>query len=154
MGGTSDANIAASVKEWRVVLNCSGSFGPRLCDEMADQACGVPETLHLRIATDHGSAAGLIRAGWSANSLVDGRRAGAGARLKSFRTWLGEGDGVSKSRLDHELVVCAADGCPKAASIIHSDVPYCGKHALEAWQREEDEFQSNKNARTRLSTCA
>ncbi len=75
-------------------------------------------------------------------------------RPKPFRTWLEKGDGVSKSRLDDELVVCAADGCSKAASIIHSDAPYCGKHALEAWQREEDEFELNKRARKRLSISA
>lgn len=34
--------------------------------------------------------------------------------------------------------LCAADGCQEVATIIHSDAPYCGKHALEVWHSEEE----------------
>lgn len=114
-----------------------------------------PKHCDLRIATDHGSAAGPIRGGLVGQfplKLVAGQA--RDARRKSFSHVVQQGDGVSKSRFDLETVVCAADGCSEAASIIHSGAPYCGKHALEAWQREEDDFDANKRSRKRLSIRA
>ena len=43
---------------------------------------------------------------------------------------------MSYSRLEQKPVPCAYAGCRRSAAIIHSDIPYCGKHALEAWDTE------------------
>lgn len=56
-------NECRSVKEWRVALSqrFGNGFGPRLRDEMAGQACGVPQDIVLR-HNGPGDAASLPRA--------------------------------------------------------------------------------------------
>jgi hypothetical protein len=39
-------------------------------------------------------------------------------------------------RVAHQPPLCVADGCIDAAAIIHSEAPYCGKHAFELWESE------------------
>jgi len=48
-------------------------------------------------------------------------------------------------------VACAARGCRRTASIIHSGIPYCGTHALRERHREALESESDALPRRRLS---
>ena len=43
------------------------------------------------------------------------------------------------SYLDHPAPLCSEPNCSQLASIIHSGLLYCGKHAMAKWNLEERE---------------
>lgn len=55
------------------------------------------------------------------------------------------------SRLDHHTPPCSEPNCDQMASIIHSGVPYCGKHALAKWRLEEEAASARRIKRTELA---
>ena len=79
-----DLNVNQSAKEWRVVLNrCFGNgLGPRLHDEMTDQACGVPQDIMSQDMADQGSATGSSGDGFkTCLSRSDVKQPGVVAKL-------------------------------------------------------------------------
>jgi hypothetical protein len=83
-----------------------------------------------------------------------GNAAGFGARCNvgSFET--GGGGNVDTPDSAPGAVACAARGCRRTASIIHSGIPYCGTHALRERHREQLESESEALPRRRLSIRA